>query len=69
METVNGKSPIWVGTKNTQQFGYLKKLIEEESDNFSTLEFEITKHEGAVVKIVHTTKFKVRSEKCFDTKS
>ena len=68
MEIVNGKSPIWVETKNVSPFGYIKKVIDD-SDDFSAIELEITKHEGAIVKVVHTVKYKVKSEKRFDTKN
>lgn len=68
MEVINGKSPIWVDVNSLSAFGYIKELIDS-SDDFSTIEFEVTKHEGAIVKITNVVKYKVKSTKSFDTKN
>lgn len=67
MEVINGKSPIWVDVKNLPAIGFVNKIISE-SDDFSSIEFEVTKHEGSIVKVMHTVKYKVKSDKSFDTK-
>lgn len=62
------KSSIWVNTRNLQQFGKLRKLIEEEADDFSSIEITIQKHDGVIVEILHKIKYSVRGKDSFDTK-
>lgn len=62
------KTALWVTTRNLKQFGKLRKLIEEEADDFASLEITIQKHDGVIVEIVHKIKYSVRGKDSFDTK-
>jgi hypothetical protein len=61
--------PIYVDSRNFKQFGFIKKLIESDADDYATLELSISKHDGVIVGITHTIKYSVKSRKDFDTKT
>lgn len=62
------KQPIYVDSRDLKQFGLIKKLIDEAGD-YGSIDFQVNKHEGTIVSVVHTTKYTVRSKVNFDTKT